>query len=149
MSYEIIQIFAQNYFIITLKFTFKKEEKLKGTRLIQQLFEEGKTFSVFPFKVLYKFTLFEDACLKAGFGISQKKFKKATDRNRLKRLMRECYRVQKQYLKDILTFNKRSLAVFFIYTGNTLPEYTELKEKIKASLKRLEKIANENDITNS
>ncbi len=113
------------------------------------MFEEGKSFSVFPFKVLYSFPLFEDASLKAGFGVSQKKFKKAMDRNRVKRLMRECYRVQKQYLKDVLTFNKRSLAVFFIYTGNTLPEYTELKEKMKASLKRLEKIANENDVTNS
>ncbi len=93
--------------------------------------------------------MFKDASLKAGFGVSQKKFKKATDRNRVKRLMRECYRIQKQYLKDILTFNKRSLAVFFIYTGNILPEYTELKEKMKASLKKLEKIANENDVTNS
>ena len=113
------------------------------------MFEEGKTFSVFPFKVLYRFTLFGDAPLKAGFGVSQKKFKKATDRNRIKRLMRECYRVQKQYLKDILMFNKRSLAVFFLYTGNILPEYIELKEKMKASLKRLEKISNENDVTNS
>ncbi len=113
------------------------------------MFEDGKSFSVFPFKVLYKFTLFKDAYLKAGFGVSQKKFKKATDRNRVKRLMRECYRVQKLYLKDVLTFNKRTLAVFFIYTANTLPEYTELKEKMKASLKRLEKIANENDVTNS
>ncbi len=63
--------------------------------------------------------------------------------------MRECYRVQKQDLKDILIFNKRSLAVFFIYTGNILPEYTQLKDKMKASLKRLEKIANENYAANS
>ena len=139
----------KNIFIITPKFTFKKEEKLKGKRLIQKVFEEGKTFSVFPFKVLYMFALFEDVSLKAGFGISQKKFKKAADRNRVKRLMRECYRVQKQYLKEALAFNKRSLAVFFIYMGNTLHEYTDLKEKMKASLKRLEKIANENDVTNS
>ena len=135
--------------IIPPKFTFKKEEKLKGKRLIQQLFEEGKTFSVFPFKILYMFTLFGDVSLKAGFGISQKKFKKATDRNRVKRLMRECCRVQKQYLKEALTYKKCSLAVFFIYTGNILPEYRDLREKMKSSLKRLEKIANENDVTNS
>ncbi len=113
------------------------------------MFKEGKTFSVFPFRVLYSFTLFDNASLKAGFGVSQKKFKKATDRNRVKRLMRECYRLQKQYLKDLLILDKRSLAVFFIYMGNILPEYKQLKEKMKASLKVLEKIANENDATHS
>lgn len=113
------------------------------------MFEDGKSFNVFPFKIIYKTALFNDSFLKAGFGVSKKNFKKATDRNRIKRLMRESFRQQKNELASALQANNKCLAVFFIYTGNTLPNYVEVMEKIKTVLKRLEKIANENDDANS
>jgi len=113
------------------------------------LFEEGKSFNVFPFKVVYKTTIFKDSFLKAGFTASKKNFKRATDRNRIKRLMRESFRLQKNELANALHANNKYLAVFFIYTGNTLPKYIEVMGKIKTVLKRLEKIANENDHENS
>lgn len=75
--------------------------------------------------------------LQAGFGASSRNFKKAVDRNRIKRLSREGYRLQKQVLYDWLKEKDRTLAVFFIYTGKELPEYAVVKEKIGQALQKL------------
>ena len=78
--------------------------------------------------------------LQAGFTVSTRHFKKAVNRNRIRRLMRESYRLQKNNLLNILQENHKNLAVFFIYTGNELPQYKDVFEKIGSSLQRLEKI---------
>jgi len=109
-------------------------------KLIQQLFKEGKSFSNFPFRVMYIKTENRLSCLQAGFTVSTRYFKKAVDRNRVKRLMRESYRLQKNNLKISLEKNHKSLAVFFIYTGNELPKYEDVFDKIGGALKNLEKI---------
>ena len=77
--------------------------------------------------------------LQAGFGATTRHFKKAVDRNRIKRLTREAYRLQRQALFDQLLAKKRSLAVFFIYTGKELPEYGTVTEKIAVALQKLMK----------
>ncbi len=82
--------------------------------------------------------------LEAGFGASTRNFKSAVDRNRIKRLMREAYRLQKDPLIGSLKQAKRQLAVFFIYTGSTLPEYRHVYARITAACKRLIKITDEN-----
>jgi ribonuclease P protein component len=78
--------------------------------------------------------------LQAGFTVSTRHFKRAVDRNRIKRLMRESYRLQKNNLLNELQETRKSLAVFFIYTGNELPEYKDVFEKTGSALQRLEKI---------
>ena len=77
------------------------------------------------------------APLQAGFGASSRNFKKAVDRNRIKRLSREAYRLQKQPLLDRLQEKGLSLAVFFIYTGKELPDYRTVTEKIGVALQKL------------
>lgn len=79
--------------------------------------------------------------LQAGFTVSARNFKKAVDRNRIKRLMRECYRLQKNQLKSTLGKNNKMLAIFFIYRGNEMPVYTDIFDKIGGALSRLEKIS--------
>lgn len=81
--------------------------------------------------------------LQAGFAVSTKNFKKAVDRNRIKRLMKEAYRLNKIELTNTVKNHNQHVAVFFIYTGNTIPVYPEVLEKIKKILKRLNKISDE------
>jgi ribonuclease P protein component len=78
--------------------------------------------------------------LKAAFSVSTKNFKKATNRNRIKRLMRESYRLQKTSLEVRLKELHKSLSIFIIYTGNTLPEYENISAKMGKILSRVEKL---------
>jgi ribonuclease P protein component len=119
--------------------TFNKQQKLKSHKLIEQLFTKGKSFAVFPVKALYQFCeLNADESLQAGVAVSKKHFKKAVDRNRIKRLMREAYRLQKLSLQKNLKEKNKQLAVFFIYTGKEKPEFADLMEKLKTILLHLE-----------
>src|SRR5665213_699704 len=124
---------------INERFTLNANERLKSRKIIQQLFKEGKSFSHIPLRVMYLETDTQIVPLQAGFTVSTRNFKKAVDRNLIKRLMRECYRLQKNDLKNSLEKNSRMLAVFFIYTGNKMPVYEDIVDKMGGALKRLEK----------
>jgi ribonuclease P protein component len=79
--------------------------------------------------------------LQAAFSVSSKNFKKAVQRNRVKRLMKEAYRLQKNILESELKKHQKNLAVFIIYTGNTLPEFENIFEKMGGALQQLQKIS--------
>jgi ribonuclease P protein component len=81
---------------MTGKLTYNRQEKLKSRKLLQQVFATAKSFSVFPVKVFYMpLENTAAARLQVGVGVSARNFKKAVDRNRIKRLLRECYRLNK------------------------------------------------------
>lgn len=81
----------------------------------------------------------QDSALQAGFSVSTRHFKRAVDRNRVKRLMRESYRLQKNNLAEDLEKKDKKLAVFFIYTSGELPVFNELFEKFSNVLDRIGK----------
>lgn len=101
----------------------KKELILKSNRDIKDLFENGKSISngVILSKIL------ESNDLKFLFAVSSKKFKRAVDRNRIKRLMREVVRKS-----DINGFK-----IAFIYNGNSLPSYLEVESSIKNIIEKI------------
>ena len=125
------------------RYTLKKDGKLKSRKTIEQLFKQAKSFSNFPFRVLWKFND-TGGSIQTGFAVSSKHFKKAVDRNRIKRLMREAYRLQKNDLESLLKQQEKIMAVFIIYVGNELPKYDFIFEKMDYVLMRLIKITHEN-----
>jgi ribonuclease P protein component len=124
------------------RYHFKKEDKLKSRKAIEALFSTGKSFSQYPFKFIW-LPQNNIAHLQAGVGVSSKQFKKAVDRNRIKRLMREAWRLKKNPLQEQLLANEKHLSVFILYIGKEVPEYNLVLEKIELALKRLLVIINE------
>ena len=82
--------------------------------------------------------------LQAGFTVSSRNFKKAVERNRVKRVMREAWRLQKNEFRLLLELNKKKAVVFFIYVGKDLPEYKLVHIKTGIVLQRLIKLTREN-----
>lgn len=153
-SYQLLEAWASRYNLENKqRYTLGKKDKLKSRKAIEQIFKEGKSFSLFPFRVLY--LLQAPACslkkntLQTAFSVSKKHFKKAVDRNRIKRLIREAWRLQKNILEEKINTRNNNLTVFIIYTGNELPEYELIFEKMTAVIKRLLKIVNETTDTNT
>lgn len=121
---------------MTTNNTYSKQEKLKSRKALEQLFAKGKSFSVFPIKVFYTVTD-DSALVQAGVGVSSRIFKKAHDRNKVKRLLREVYRTQKQALYTRVTTDQKQLNVFFLYIGKKLPVFADLQIAMEKTLEKL------------
>ena len=106
--------------------------------MLNEIFTSGKSFSVFPVKVFYILPETKDKTVNAGVGVSAKNFRKAVERNRIKRLLRECYRLNKLSLHATVESKQKSVVVFFLYIGKEMPEYTMLNEKMQKALIKLE-----------
>jgi ribonuclease P protein component len=135
---------------VAKQFTIGKEERLKSLKAIERLFKQGQRFTAGFFKVHYvmeKQTATQP--VQFGVGVSTKNFKRAVDRNRIKRLTREAYRLQKNMLQDKLKENQIRLDIFLVYTAKELPLYNDVYEKVGVALKKLLKQANENIVTNT
>ncbi len=119
-----------------MKATFNKREKLKSSKEIELLFSEGKSISKYPIRLVYKKSLFEsDVAIKVGVSVSKRNFKKAVDRNRIKRLLRESYRKNKYIVPN----TTHPFTFMFLFTGKEMPEYSFIESKIKVILQNFVK----------
>jgi ribonuclease P protein component len=118
-------------------FSYSGPEKLKSRKLLNQIFAEGKSFNTFPLKITYTIKDFEGASIaRIGVGVSSRHFKKAVDRNRVKRLLRESYRLQKSILLALIP-EKKQLNVFILFVGKDLIETSLIPEKMQLILEKL------------
>ena len=128
--------------------SFGKLEKLKSRKLVEELFARGNSQNVFPIRISFKFSILaenEKALMQAGFSVSKRNFKKAVDRNRIKRLLREAYRLQKKELLQWLNEQQKQGIVFFIYADRQMPDYQGIFATMSKCLAILKKKAiNEN-----
>ena len=139
-------------------YTFKKNERLGNHRLQSLLFEQGKAFFQYPFRVQYLFLTkkrnedhlsiekqhppgavfyFPAKCL---VSVSKRQMKKAVQRNRAKRLVREAYRKNKNTFYTFLERERCNAMVAFVYTADKILSYNEIQEAVSQSIKKLETI---------
>lgn len=131
-------------------FSYSKKEKLKSRKLLEQLFSSGRSFNIFPLKVFYLQPAEKlDFYIKTGVGVSGRNFKKAVQRNHIKRLLREAYRTEKTALHQFLTTQQKQAAVFILYIDKAEPVYAVIKEKMPQAIKRLISELNEKTSKNS
>jgi ribonuclease P protein component len=124
-------------------FAYHKKEKLKSRKQFTELFAGKQSVFVFPVKVFFLQPLQKmDYLVKAGVGANSRNFKKAVDRNRIKRLLREAYRLNKLPLHEHLAQHQQQLVMFFLYVDKVLPDGKLLQAKmphiIRELIKRLD-----------
>lgn len=125
------------------RFGLPKRQRLKSRKQIDSLFAEGKGFAVFPLRVVYRFqSMAEKGGVQVGVSASKRHFKKAVDRNRIKRLLREAYRLQKETLLQQAEAAGRQGIVFFLYTDKTIASFETIGTAMAKSLKKLSAIVN-------
>ncbi|MFT7613519.1 MAG: ribonuclease P protein component [Parvicellaceae bacterium] len=124
---------------VTEILTLPKKTHLKSKVLIDGLFNSGKSEKAGPVIVLWNNAeLPNDEPIHVGFSVPKRKFKRAVDRNRIKRQMREVYRMNQTGLYRLLKDKEQQLAIFIIYRGSHNYTYKALEGKIIVILKRLE-----------
>jgi len=90
-----------------------------------------------------------DFHIKTGVGVSGRNFKKAVQRNKVKRLLREAYRTEKTPLHEHLSNSGKQVAVFILYIDKAEPVFAVIKDKMPLVIKRLVKELNENNTKNT
>ncbi|MBG6133082.1 ribonuclease P protein component [Aquimarina sp. EL_43] len=116
-----------------MKATFNKKERLKSKKEIELLFSEGKSISKYPIRLVYRKSNFDESIkIRAGVSVSKRNFKKAVDRNCIKRLMRESYRKNKYIVPN----TTHQFTFMFLFSGKEMPEYSLIESKIKGILQK-------------
>jgi len=121
-----------------VKNTYNKQEKLKSKKRIELLFEEGRSVKAFPLRMVFLETPLplEEVSIQAGVSVSKRNHKLAVTRNRIKRLMRETYRLNKNKIDTKGT----TFAVMIIYTSRDVLSFEEIN---KATIKLLKRFQDE------
>jgi ribonuclease P protein component len=128
---------------MAVRFGFRKKERLKSRKAIDALFTGGKSLSQFPLRCMYAIFPAGAAAaspVQAGVSVSKKHFKKAVHRNRIKRLVREAYRLQKVSFTELVVQRNLRVHLFFLFVDKHLPAFETIRVAVAGCLAQLEKI---------
>ncbi len=121
---------------------FTHKERLKGLKTIENLFDGGQSFIAYPFRIVFlkKETLPNDeAPVRVLISVPKKRFKKAVDRNRIKRLIREAYRLNKTDINQFVSSQNSQILVAFQYVSNDILKFDAIEQKMILALNKLMK----------
>ncbi|MEN0051813.1 MAG: ribonuclease P protein component [Bacteroidota bacterium] len=122
------------------KCTFSKNERLKSTKTIEQLFRKGNSFAKYPLRLVWLEQENKvDAPVQITFSVPKKKFKKAVDRNRIKRQIREAWRLNKHELLEQIP--SKSYAFMLIYTAKEPFIYADIEKSMKKIIHKFVKVS--------
>ncbi len=122
------------------RFSLRKKERLKSPKIISSLFAQGKATLIYPLRVVWLPVDRVDIQyrVEAAFSVAARRFPKATDRNRIKRQMRESYRLNKRSLYEVLEQqNNRTIAVIFIYVAPSFLNFAQINTAMQNALRYL------------
>ncbi len=121
-------------------YTFRKEEKLCSQKIIGEIFLSGNSFLCYPLKVVWKYeeliTLYPAQVV---FSVPKRLFKRAHDRNLIKRQLREVYRYRKQELYQLLELNDRKIAVMIVYIAKEKLDFGQIEGAMSKVISKLKK----------
>lgn len=122
-------------------YSFRKTERLSGRSSFEKLIREGKSFTIFPFRVVWMPVDEKmDFPAQVAFAVPKRNFKSAVKRNKIKRLLRESYRRCKPVFYQDLEKRKLKLHILVIFTAREVPKLKETDGKIILTLHRLLKV---------
>ncbi len=121
-------------------FRFHKSERLCSKVLIQNLFTKGnRVVTQFPFRVLWQFvpvSTFESPA-QMMVSVSKRSFSNATDRNRIKRQIRELYRLNKHLLYEVLQSSEKKIVIAFVFQGKALMPTAQMQESFAKLVRKV------------
>ena len=124
-----------------LSYTFQKGERLKSRKVIGALFKEGKSFGQYPLRLVYLSVKERRSEFPAQFTVSvpKKKFPKAVTRNRIRRQVREAWRLNKHRLYRVLEEEEGQIVLLVIYVALEELPYPEIERAMRQMIGRLAK----------
>ena len=121
-------------------YTFAKDERLSSRKLIDALFMQGDSLMEHPFRLVWKIEEgVDENYLQVAISVPKKRVPKAAHRNRIRRLVKEIFRKQKEGLKKQLKKEQKKLTLMIIFLDKQAGNYQDLDNKISVTLERLQK----------